>query len=498
MAWDMDKHRTPDSVTQWLQRWTTREFGPSLSTVVAEILNTYGILIIRRKYELLSRAPFIYSTTAYDEAEIVLQEWVDLLALTQSTYDSLGQSNKNAFFEMILHPVLAGKTVVELYIKANLNAWRQKQRRTSTDKLANDVRRLFAEDAEITKRYHAVNGGKWDRMMSQVHIGYDSWQDPASNRMPDAVYHTESNVPRSGIMGVSVQGSNQSSPGDPEPTLRAVDPYMPEVEKRFLDIFTRNNGTFPFTVTSNVSYVSVANKTGRLTAPNGLTDLRNYISVDWTKAPSGLSWAGIKVQPSGAEGSWAITAKLPVNKTSVPSSFKGHVESGGVVSIEAEHFASSEQKNGLSYIKLPHYGRTLSALKLWPVTASSQTPTTAPKLTYPFYTFNSLTRARIGIFLGASINHDPSRPLKFAFAIDGASPTTVQPVPNTPMGSTPSGWTDAVITGGWNSFTTVDIPAGSHVLSVWLLEPGVVLQKIVVDLGGYQRSSLGPPESKRI
>jgi hypothetical protein len=30
------------------------------------------------------------------------------------------------------------------------------------------------------------------------------------------------------------------------------------------------------------------------------------------------------------------------------------------------------------------------------------------------------------------------------------------------------------------------------------LEPGVVLQKVVVDLGGVRKSYLGPPESWRV
>ncbi|KAF3906313.1 hypothetical protein ABW20_dc0103378 [Dactylellina cionopaga] len=498
MAYDMTKYTTPDSTTEWIKRWATREFGSQIADATAAILNTYGTLIIRRKYELLSRAPFVYSVQFYDEAERVLNEWSDLLTLTQSTYDSLTQENRTPFFEMVLHPVLAGKTVVELYIKANLNAWHYKQRRTSTDALANDVYRLFAEDQSITDRYHNLNGKKWNGVMQQVHIGYTSWDDPPSNIMPNVTYHTSSNVPSSGIMGVSVQGSSKSTPGDPEPTLLAVDPYMPPDEIRYLDIFTRKNGTFSFSITSNASYVSVANRTGTLTAPNGVSDLRNIISVNWSNAPAGLTLVGLRVQPINAPGSWNITVTLPVNKTSVPSTFKGFVESGGVVAIEAEHYSIAEQKRGLSYMTIPNYGRTLSGVKLWPVTADSQTPSTAPKLSYSFYNFNSRTNARVLVFLGSSINHDPARLLKYAFAIDNAAPVTVQPVPNTPMGTLPSGWTDAVISGGWVSITGVSIPSGAHTLSLWLLEPGVVVQRIVVDLGGYKSSSLGPPESKAV
>ncbi|KAL0940176.1 uncharacterized protein CTRU02_202939 [Colletotrichum truncatum] len=499
MAYDMSKHATPESTTQWIRRWAAAEFEERIADRTVQILSIYGKLLIRRKYELLSRKPFAYSLANYDEAERVLKEWSDLLEMTQNTYNSLPQATRTPFFEMVLHPILAGKTVVELYIKSELNAWRFKQRRTSANTLANDVITLFAQDSQITDRYHKLNGGKWDGMMTQPHIGYTSWNDPVSNTVPEVRYHDQLNVPRSGIMGVSVQGSNQTSPGDPEPVLLPIDPFMPASYQRYLDIYTRNNGSFVYKITSNASYVSVANSTGTLSTTNGVSDARISISVDWETAPEGKSWAGLRVEAQNASGSWPITVTVPVQKASVPSTFTGFVESDGVVSIEAEHYSTVEEKNGVSYVTIPHYGRTLSGVKLWPVTVDSQLPgTTAPMITYDFYTFTSNPSASLIIFLGATLNHDPSRPLRYAFSVDGANIITVQPVPTTPMGSEPSGWTQAVMAGGWNSRTAINLQPGEHILRLWLLEPGVVIQKLVVDLGGFKESSLGPPESVRV
>ena len=497
MAYNMDRHKTPESTTEWLKRWAAREFNERISSTTADILNRYGTLIARRKYELLSELPFAFSTVHYDEAERNLADWEDLLAQAQGVYNSLDQATRTPFFEMVLHPVLAGKTVVDLYTKVAFNHLYHAQGRASTNLVAQQAHDLFTQDSEIEDRYHGVKDGKWNHFVNQVHIGYTSWNDPVDNTnvMPSLNY-TE-NPDSSEAMGVAVQGSTAAYPESDSLTLLSVDPYMPPAESRYIDIFSRKNETFTYTISSNESYVTVSNKKGSLTAPGNKSDTRSIVTVDWDSAPDGLSLVELNVRASDDS---ETTVMLPVNKTSVPADFTGFVESNGIISIEASHYTSAETKNGVSYVEVPHYGRTLSGIKPWPATMDTQYSNTGPALRYSMYTTTSSTAPRLIVSLGASHNHDPTRHIKFAYSLDGAEPVTVRPVSTAPPYKEGNAWRKAVVENGWTSTIELDaeIETGVHELSLWLLEPGVVLQKVVLDMGGYKTTALGPPESMKV
>lgn len=356
-------------------------------------------------------------------------------------------------------------------------------------------------------------------MMDQTHLNYyNYWQQPMRNELPPLAFSQQKEISLAGDFGITCDGNNGSIPGDDQYhtngvgilTMPPMDPYGPST--RWIDIFQRGSSPFNYKVVASPG-VKVTPSSGTLATSSSNTDQRLLVSVDWSKWPMGSSMASINISTTTPSGKYISTGNpygnygepqilLPINKTSVPKGFHGFVESDGTISMEAEHFSSNQSAgSGAHYEIIPGYGRTLSGVTLLPFLASSQSPNTgSPHLRYNFHTFTAgVSNANVTVYMGAALNTNSERPLKYAVSVDSAKPQVVQPIPATILGTYPDLWSDMVSNAVATNTTMHDLSmVGSHVLNLWILEPGLTVQKIVVDMGGVRSSYLGPPESMRV
>jgi hypothetical protein len=296
-------------------------------------------------------------------------------------------------------------------------------------------------------------------------------------------------------MGVSVQNSAVSTPGDAAPILSLLDPFTPE--NRTIDIYARGSGSVDFTISTSATYIKVTPSSGTINYPSGNSDIRATIVVDWASAPTSSSTASITITPKTGT---AVKLSLPLNNFAVPSDYKGYVESNGAVAMEMQRFTSRTSGTGGAVVDvIPNYGRTDSGLLLMPVTAGTQTLVSGPKAVYTFFSYTSASNAKVLVYLPPSFNINPGSPLKYAIALDSGTPVTVSPVPSATLGDMPGGWEESVVNGARVVSSNIGkIEPGKHEISLWLLEPGTVVHRLVVDLGGVKSSYLGPPESGKV
>jgi hypothetical protein len=96
--------------------------------------------------------------------------------------------------------------------------------------------------------------------------------------------------------------------------------------------------------------------------------------------------------------------------------------------------------------------------------------------------------------LGPTLNFVPGRGLRYAVSFDGQAPQIIDALAQ----NTLQDWATSVKDNVRKSASQHSVTGtGYHTLKLWMVDPGVVVEKIVVNLGGVKPSYLGPVESYR-
>ncbi|MDJ1472041.1 glycosyl hydrolase 115 family protein [Xanthocytophaga flava] len=476
-AWNPDQ-LPAEQLEQYTQRWAEKQFGSKYAREIASILDRYTRYNGRRKPELLS--PATYSLTHYHEAENIVTAYNSLAAEAEKIYNSLPAQYKDAYYQLVMHPVKACANLNDLYVTVAKNHLYASQGRAITNKLADQAKELFTKDAEISAYYNkTLAGGKWSHMMDQTHIGYTYWQQPPRDSMP-AVKTIE--VPVTSEMGIAIDGSDTWWPQAKE---EAVLPAYTQNSSLvpYIDVFNRGQSAFMYSVSSPVSWLSFSSAKGTVTDQQ-----RINLQVNWSKVPAGLQRIPITV--TGPANSKVVVQAVIDN---TPKVGKGFSDSNGYISIEAEHYSKAIGTDS-TWKKIPTLGRTLSGVTPFPVTALSQSPeANSPHLEYMIQT-KSAGEVKIHAYLSPTLNFTAGQGLRYAISVDDEEPQII----NIHKEETNHKWEQWVANNINIQVSSHQLTRpGEHVIKFWMVDPGIVLQKLVVDTGGLQSSYLGPPESSQ-
>jgi hypothetical protein len=147
---------------------------------------------------------------------------------------------------------------------------------------------------------------------------------------------------------------------------------------------------------------------------------------------------------------------------------------------------------GVHWEILPDFGRTLGGVTPFPVTAASLTPSAdSPRLEYRVWLF-STGEIPATLYLAPTQAFIPGHALRCAVSLDDQPPQLVDVSPEGVKGA----WEQSVLDGARVVTVPLHVAAsGAHTLKFWMIDPGVVLEKIVLNAGGARPSYLGPPET---
>ncbi len=489
MAWDPARW-SYDDLDEYSRAWAAREFGPENAVEVAALIDGYTKLNGRRKPEMI--APDTLSLVNYNEAGRVLAEWRDLVSRAEKLQRRIAPDARDAYFQLVLYPVKASATVQELYVAAGRNRLFTKQGRAAANTQIEIARELFARDGELAEEYHALGGGRWNHMMDQINLGYTYWQQPEIEAMPPV---TEVRPGLEPSIAIAIEGSETAWPS--YGAGRAVLPALDAIQQgtRWIEVFNRGRRSFTYKAAPSHPWL-------RVTPSSGEVDemMRLQVAVDWASVPAGTTEAAVTIEsPAGGP----FTIHVPVHSPEVPAGgFDAFVVTDNHIAIEAPQFDRAITDGEVTWKTLPDFGRTLGGVTVMPVTAAARQPGgNAPRLEYATYFF-SAGEVSVELHCAPSLDFQSGEGLQVAVSFDDEAPQIIK------LGTwtTLQTWEVAVGDGirRISSKHTLKEP-GRHVLKVWMVTPGVVLERIVIDAkpgapgkpGGVRPSYLGPPATAR-
>ncbi len=487
-AGDVDAIKA-DDLPAYYQQWAQQQFGAEHAEEIAEILSLYTKFNARRTPEMLT--PETYSLAHYREADEIVTAYQQLVDKSREIYKQLPESHRSAFYQLVLSPVEMCSNLNEMYVAAGKNMQYAKEGRASTNYYADQVKELFFKDAALTRYYHEeLENGKWNHMMSQTHIGYTNWNNPPVNKMPAVSYIQPNSSAELGFLleqgtNPNWSGFKRESSSRHRSTLAPFDPINDQ--DYYIEIFNKGTKPLTYTVTAKEDWINLSSKGATIQF-----DEKVFVSIDWKLAPKGQSMGELILSGEGR----SHVVEVPIrNDLSSPAGF---VENNGIVVMEAADFTHKNDTEDLSWTIVPNLGRTSSSITVLPANAERQHPKFgAPSLSYEFTVFNE---GGIGVktYLSPSLNYQKNEGLLYAMAIDEEAPQII----NMHEGETQPDWEYPE---WWNNSVTdhikvkssshTPIKAGTHTLKIWMIDPGVVFQKFVIDMGGLMPSYLGPPPS---
>ncbi len=509
-AWNPDAIPA-DKTGDYTVHWAESIFGKEYAAEIADIVSKYSKYNLWRKPEV--QDPRIFSFVNYNEADSMLKLWHDLVAKAEALEHKIAPEAKDAYYQLVLYPTKASAGVAEIYLVAGRNNLYAKQGRVSANDHAKRAQDLFSLDKKLSDFYNdSIASGKWNKMMSDVHIGYRQWSMPRQNSLPELKEVTPLPVP---TMGIAVEGSESAWPGTASKAELPVFDVMKQ-QRYYIDVFNRGTGSFQYSATAAQPWIKLSKTLGTVEKEE-----RVYVEIDWNAVPAGNTQGSITIQ----QGNIELPVAVRVIKKSLPNTREPYFGSlQGEFTIPAQKFNANIPGKGVKWIVLPDLGKSAACMGIYPVSAPSAAPATAPRLEYKiFLSDTGKTKVCLGILPTQDVN--PARGLRIAVSIDDAEPQIIdarkafydefkeytkenlsrskvlKPLP-------PLGENYALVSRGQprrneifdnQRWLDVDFDVktpGMHTLKVFMIDPEVVLEKIVINPDNDHPSYFGAPAAQ--
>lgn len=500
LSWDNDVVQS-DTIDEYLAGMMSRNFSVTEETAaeISDILTSAYQIATAKKPEFFGYDQGEEYSLVYngDEGQRMVNQLCDLQQRSQAVYDSLPEAEQDAYYEMIHYIITSMKNTAEKYIYAQKSQLYASQGRfLSVNAYAQKSWEAFEQILSDLEYYNNdLADGKWHGILDP----YTNVNGlPKIDGEPDTAWVT-SDLEVEGIGAVS-EGQNT---GGENITLNL---YSLSDNRKFLDVFTTGFSPADYTITLDVG-LKLLDETGaevpttlqdgkKVYQGNVEVEQRFWIGADWASLAEGTTQLTVTVAgPNDFEKSFGVACEKSAVQPE-EEAYQGYYETGGVVSLEAEHYSENVAVNGQEWRVLENLGNSGDSMKVYPDTSyenqclfSNNTTVpvakeTAPYLAYHIYfettgTYNG-TFYRLPTLNEGKYDDGTSKSARVLVGLDDGTATLLRC--NSVVDEGGSSLWSAGVRGNvdLNSFTiTVDSP-GWHTFYVLKSDAGITFDKVVL------------------
>ncbi|CAM3804513.1 glycosyl hydrolase 115 family protein [Mucilaginibacter galii] len=462
-----------------LTNWAGKIFGDANAAAIGSLMWQYYNLAFERKPEFMGWSQTEPTTpvnmTAYnhyqygDQAQRRINSYAALESNARSIKSLIKEDQQDAFYELVYYPVVGSSLMNKKFLYRDKALLYAGEGRLSAENYAQLSDSAYKEIAKETRYYNEkLANGKWANIMSMKPRDLPVYQEPK----------LEVNVKQQPVSwqvrpeGYAIKDSLYNLIL-PTFSQAAAQPY-------FLDVYLCKPEALDFTITASQKWIRVSKQTGKLLPDGSQSQQRIWVSIDWDSVPKDGKLQGQVVVNAGNR---SVSIAVEALRNQLTADYKAN----GYISMNAADYSAKTNSVSKSWTVIEGLGYAGKSLQAVPFTAavpdtSASAIKNNPSVTYDFYTQASKP-AEVKVYTLPTFPVNNSFGMRYAVSVDDG-PLTIL---NFKTVGRSNEWKQNVLSNTtMRSVKLSALPAGKHQLKIYMIDPGVVLNRIIIDFGGLK------------
>ena len=470
----------------------------------------------------------VYDPVWYGETEELLDKCDEYMTEAEKIYK---ETEDYPFYELVYYPLMANLNIQKMWLYTGLN--NHLAGISAADAAAEYAKRVdecLKRDAEITDELHTIHDRMWYGMGMSKHIGFKYWCEEECAY--PVLYNTRR--PDKPRILTCIPGTDRHTEGNFWTKSNLVmDTFLrPDTDAGRIRLYSTGNGSMDYVIEGDTDAFEISSLKGSLNCGE-FEDIEIRLKEGIrAKASSEADEYGCRTyvihinSPEGHDQDKSIKLEaeiwIPVNTKDYRDLPEGTFiwcgidKTGqssphytvltdeqclpmGYISMEAAHFTNSHRAGDAGFAEIQDYGRTLSGMKVFPVTDSYAPGADAPFLDYSVYMEDD-GEYNVDVYVTPANPVYKNNMLRYGICVAGNDVNFVNTVaPDYAVGDDKDEWKQGVLDNIRISSSVHKFDAGLNTLRLCACDPGLVLQKIVIYKVNERpaKSYLGPKETYR-